>query len=84
MEITRRQVLTSLGLLPLAGVAATGFSSEKKDVIFVLVHGAWHGGWCWKKVKTILENQGFSVYTPTLTGLGERAHLLNEIGRAHV
>lgn len=78
MEITRRQVLTSLGLLPLAGVAATGFSSEKKDVIFVLVHGAWHGGWCWKKVKTILENQGFSVYTPTLTGLGERSHLLNE------
>ena len=78
MKITRRQVLTSLGLLPLAGMAATGFSSEKKDVIFVLVHGAWHGGWCWKKVKTILENQGFSVYTPTLTGLGERSHLLNE------
>jgi len=78
MEITRRQVLTSLGLLPLAGVAATGFSSKKKDVIFVLVHGAWHGGWCWKKVKTILENQGFSVYTPTLTGLGERSHLLSE------
>ena len=78
MKITRRQVLTSLGLLPLASMAATGFSSEKKDVIFVLVHGAWHGGWCWKKVKTILENQGFFVYTPTLTGLGERSHLLNE------
>ena len=61
MKITRRKVLTSLGLLPLAGVAAAGFSSEKKDVIFVLVHGAWHGGWCWKKVKIIHENQGFSV-----------------------
>lgn len=78
MEITRRQVLASLGLLPLAGIAATGVSSEKKDVIFVLVHGAWHGGWCWKKVKILLEKQGFSVFTPTLTGLGERSHLLNE------
>lgn len=78
MKITRRQVLTSLGLLPLAGMAATGFSSEKKDVIFVLVHGAWHGGWCWKKVKILLEKQGFTVYTPTLTGLGERSHLLSE------
>jgi pimeloyl-ACP methyl ester carboxylesterase len=81
MKISRRQILTSLGLLPFAGMAATSFSSEKKDVVFVLVHGAWHGGWCWKKVKIKLENQGFSVYTPTLTGLGERSHLLSpEIG----
>jgi pimeloyl-ACP methyl ester carboxylesterase len=78
MKITRRQILTSFGLLPLAGMAATGFSSEKKNVVFVLVHGAWHGGWCWKKVKILLEEQGYTVYTPTLTGLGERSHLLNE------
>lgn len=43
---------------------------------FVLVHGAWHGGWCWKKVRTRLATAGHDVYTPTLTGLGERAHLL--------
>jgi len=42
---------------------------------FVLVHGAWHGGWCWKKVSGALSATGDSVYTPTLTGLGERAHL---------
>jgi len=42
---------------------------------YVLVHGAWHGGWCWKKVRSALEASGADVYTPTLTGLGERAHL---------
>jgi pimeloyl-ACP methyl ester carboxylesterase len=43
---------------------------------FVLVHGAWHGGWCWRKVGPLLRGAGHDVYTPTLTGLGERAHLL--------
>lgn len=43
---------------------------------FVLVHGAWHGGWCWKKVTPLLRTAGHEVYTPTLTGVGERAHLL--------
>lgn len=41
----------------------------------VLVHGAWHGGWCWAKLRPLLEAAGFQVFTPTLTGLGERAHL---------
>lgn len=44
---------------------------------YVLVHGAWHGGWCWKRVVNILRNAGDEVFTPTLTGLGERAHLLS-------
>jgi pimeloyl-ACP methyl ester carboxylesterase len=43
---------------------------------FVLVHGAWHGGWCWRRVADILERQGHKVFTPTLTGLGERSHLI--------
>jgi pimeloyl-ACP methyl ester carboxylesterase len=42
---------------------------------YVLVHGAWHGGWCWAKVSRLLRDAGHDVYTPTLTGLGERAHL---------
>lgn len=46
--------------------------------IFVLVHGSCHGGWCWKKIKLILETKGNKVYTPTLTGLGERSHLVQE------
>jgi pimeloyl-ACP methyl ester carboxylesterase len=45
---------------------------------FVLVHGAWHGGWCWKRVATLLRQSGHEVFTPTLTGLGERAHLMSE------
>jgi pimeloyl-ACP methyl ester carboxylesterase len=43
---------------------------------FVLVHGGRHGGWCWARVATLLREAGHDVYTPTLTGLGERAHLL--------
>jgi pimeloyl-ACP methyl ester carboxylesterase len=43
---------------------------------FVLVHGAWHGGWCWQRVAARLREDGDSVFTPTLTGVGERAHLL--------
>jgi pimeloyl-ACP methyl ester carboxylesterase len=43
---------------------------------FVLVHGAWHGGWCWRRVADRLNATGHAVFTPTLTGLGERSHLL--------
>jgi pimeloyl-ACP methyl ester carboxylesterase len=44
---------------------------------FVLVHGAWHGGWCWRRVAERLTAAGHRVFCPTLTGLGERAHLLS-------
>ena len=40
---------------------------------FVLVHGGWHGGWCWQKLTPFLEAPGHVVYAPTLTGLAERA-----------
>ncbi len=43
--------------------------------VFVLVHPAWHGGWFWKKVAPLLRQRGHTVFTPTLTGLGERSHL---------
>jgi pimeloyl-ACP methyl ester carboxylesterase len=42
---------------------------------FVLVHGAWHGGWCWDRVAERLVAAGHHVTTPTLSGLGERCHL---------
>jgi pimeloyl-ACP methyl ester carboxylesterase len=44
---------------------------------YVLVHGAWHGGWCWQKMRAPLQEKGHTVFTPTLTGLGERVHLAN-------
>lgn len=45
--------------------------------VFVLIHGMWHGGWCWKKVAPLLRAAGHEVFTPTLTGLGDRVHLAN-------
>jgi pimeloyl-ACP methyl ester carboxylesterase len=42
---------------------------------FVLVPGAWAGGWAWRPVARLLRGRGHEVYTPTLTGLGERVHL---------
>ncbi len=44
---------------------------------FVLVHGAWHGAWCWRRVARLLTRAGHEVFTPTLTGLCERSHLLS-------
>jgi len=42
---------------------------------FVLVHGAWGGAHGWRKVRRLLRQQGHEVFTPSLTGIGERAHL---------
>lgn len=44
---------------------------------FVLLHGAWHGGWCWEQVAEPLRARGHRVTTPTQTGLGERRHLIS-------
>ncbi|MBV1704260.1 MAG: alpha/beta hydrolase [Hyphomicrobiales bacterium] len=48
----------------------------RKRKPIVLVHGSWHGGWCWRHVAGTLRARGHDVFAPTLTGLGERAHLL--------
>ncbi|PTQ66843.1 alpha/beta fold hydrolase [Celeribacter persicus] len=78
--LTRRQ-----GLIGLAGLAAslsvtvsaTGTMAQSAaSKTFVLVHGAWHGGWCWHKVIPQLLAQGHRVYAPSLTGLGDRSHLI--------
>jgi pimeloyl-ACP methyl ester carboxylesterase len=50
---------------------------------YVLVYGAYHGGWCWRRVVPRLRAAGHEVFTPTLTGFGERAHLLTaDVGPA--
>lgn len=50
-------------------------------VIYVLVHGGWHGAWCWDKVSPLLRAAGHQVYAPSLTGLGESANRLTpEVG----
>ena len=57
---------------------ATGFSPRGGSATFVLVHGAGHGGWCWQRVVDLLTAKGHRVFAPTLTGLCERSHLLND------
>jgi pimeloyl-ACP methyl ester carboxylesterase len=48
-----------------------------KNRTLVLIHGVWHGGWCWSRVADILRTRGHRVSAPTQTGLGERSHLLS-------
>jgi len=52
-------------------------SPTRQTHTFVLVHGVWHGGWCWSRVADLLRACGHRVTTPTQTGLGERGHLLS-------
>lgn len=44
---------------------------------FVLAHGSWLGGWCWQRVALRLRERGHLVFTPSYTGMGDRAHLLS-------
>lgn len=84
--ITRRAFLfasaTSLTLMGCSTVSTTVKKPLKivpkpSGKTFLLIHGAWHGGWCWRYVRKGLEALGHKVITPTLTGLGERKHLLS-------
>jgi pimeloyl-ACP methyl ester carboxylesterase len=76
-RISRRQLLAVGAIAPL-GLVSKGAAAptSEKQATFVLVHGAWHGGWCWKKLTPLLQAAGHPVVTPTLTGMGERSHLL--------
>lgn len=48
---------------------------------YLLVHGAWHTGACWERVVPLLEAAGHRVFAPSLTGHGDKAHLLGpEVG----
>jgi pimeloyl-ACP methyl ester carboxylesterase len=83
MQPSRRDVLRAAGcgagLVTTNGLAFLAQTMNMKT--FVLVHPAWHGGWCWKKVVPFLREKGQVVATPTLTGLGERSHLASpEVG----
>lgn len=51
-------------------------SLQLSSTSIVLVHGAWHGAWCWKRVLPLLRGAGVDAHAVTLTGVGERAHLL--------
>jgi pimeloyl-ACP methyl ester carboxylesterase len=62
----------------LAGIVALSASpleSQRPKHTYVIVHGAWGGGWDWRVIDSMLSVSGNRVYRPTLTGLGERIHL---------
>lgn len=70
--LSRRAMMAGAGAI----VVATPALAQPAPRTFVLVHGAWHGGWCWRRVADRLQRQGHKVYAPSLTGLGDRSHLL--------
>ena len=75
--LNRRSVVGALTAAAAATAAPiTTAQAQTEQKTFVLVHGGWRGGWCWRRVSDLLEKKGHKVFTPTLTGLGERSHLL--------
>lgn len=78
--ISRRHALAAtaagIGLASAAGVGSRRVDAQGARRTFVLIHGAWHGGWCWRPVADILESKGHKVFAPSLTGLADRSHLL--------
>ena len=71
--MNRRELMAVATASVAAGASATAAARPKT---YVLVHGAWHGGWCWRDVAPLLRAKGHQVFVPTLTGLGERVHLM--------
>jgi pimeloyl-ACP methyl ester carboxylesterase len=77
---TRRTVLGGMVAIPglVSAAGETNAQAPTPAKSFVLVHGACHGGWCWRRVADRLEGKGHKVFAPTMTGLGERSHLLSK------
>ena len=80
LETTRRGAMGAAAVMGAiaAGAAIEPAKAQGAQKTFVLVHGAWHGGWCWRRVADQLERKGHKVFTPTLTGLCDRSHLLTK------
>src|SRR5579871_1637590 len=79
-EHNRRGAMAVMAGLTATAAATDAIGSAQAQAAprtFVLVHGSWHGGWCWSRVARILRKHGHEVYAPTLTGLGERSHLMS-------
>lgn len=55
-----------------------GLNVYAQQATYVIIHGAWGGAWQFKKTAQLLTDQGHLVYRPTMTGLGERFHLMND------
>lgn len=85
--ISRRRVVQG-GLIMSGASVTTGCATStallaqpasKATNNYLLVHGAWHGGWCWNEVRSLLLADGHRVYAPSLSGLGDRIHLREQL-----
>ena len=74
----REFVATALAVGAVAARPTIRVAGRQPTGSFVLVHGAWHGGWCWRRVADRLTAKGHYVSAPTLTGVGERTHLASD------
>ena len=79
-SFTRRRILgASLTAATAVGLTSPSRAEAKSGrATFVLVHGAWHGGWCWRRVVDRLAARQHFVVAPTLSGVGERSHLAGD------
>lgn len=73
--MNRRTIMAAGLAAPALAVLPAAAQANAKT--YVLLHGAWHGGWCWRDVAAGLRAQGHRVFAPTQTGLGERKHLMS-------
>jgi pimeloyl-ACP methyl ester carboxylesterase len=77
LNTTRRAALGAMAALTaVAASDARTAHAQPAQKTFMFVHGTWHGGWCWRRVADALERKGHKVYAESLTGVGDRAHLL--------
>jgi pimeloyl-ACP methyl ester carboxylesterase len=76
---SRREFLAGVASIGAAAALGTPVASaQTRRSPIVLVHGAWHGGWCWQRVVDRLTAKGRTVFAPTLSGVGERSHLAGD------
>ena len=87
--ISRRDVMKNGALLTTGALSSAAFSADAvaepaqtvpraaapKPTTYVVAHGAWSSGWAWKKMHPLMQARGHRLFTPSYTGLGERAHL---------
>jgi pimeloyl-ACP methyl ester carboxylesterase len=82
-RMDRRTALTGSAAAVVAATAAPALAATNPASVaaerktYVLVHGTWLGAWSWKHVRRLLAEQGHDVFTPTMTGCGERKHLMS-------
>lgn len=84
--MNRRQLLALAATTPVVATTAAIAANKESPVNvssnsgrnYVLAHGSWHGGWCWRPVADRLRAAGHRVFTPSYTGMGDRSHLLSE------